>query len=223
MFSDEVRERSGTVMEKRASRNPLEGLEIGALHASETGEALGVISRGLRDNPIHVAAFGDDPERQARRLHRLFEGAFAAMPMSRHILAARDDDGGILGVCGMFQPGDCQISPEQQPDIEPYVLENGPEAAECTMRWLGTWAQHDPEERHWHLGPVAVDAHLQGMGVGTKLMRVFSARMDAAGEDAYLETDKPENVRFYERSGFEIVGEQEVLGVPNWFMTRRAK
>jgi ribosomal protein S18 acetylase RimI-like enzyme len=61
------------------------------------------------------------------------------------------------------------------------------------------------------------------MGIGTKLMRVFSARMDAAGEDAYLETDKPENVRFYERFGFEIVGEQEVLGVPNWFMTRRAK
>jgi len=51
---------------------------------------------------------------------------------------------------------------------------------------------------------------------------LFSARMDAAGEDAYLETDKPINVRFYERFGFEVVGEQEVLGVPNWFMVRRA-
>jgi ribosomal protein S18 acetylase RimI-like enzyme len=45
--------------------------------------------------------------------------------------------------------------------------------------------------------------------------------MDAAGEDAYLETDKPENVRFYERFGFEVVGEQEVIGVPNWYMARR--
>ena len=54
---------------------------------------------------------------------------------------------------------------------------------------MGTWAKHDPEEPHWHLGPVAVDAH--------------------------LETDRPENVSFYERFGFEIVGEQEVLGVPN--------
>ncbi len=55
------------------------------------------------------------------------------------------------------------------------------------------------------------------------MMRVFCAKMDAAGEDAYLETDKPINVRFYERFGFEVVGEEEVLGVPNWFMLRRAR
>ncbi len=54
-------------------------------------------------------------------------------------------------------------------------------------------------------------------------MRVFSARMDAAGEDADLETDKPINVPFYEGFRFEVVGEQEVLGVPNWFMLRRAE
>ncbi len=59
--------------------------------------------------------------------------------------------------------------------------------------------------------------------MGSKLMRVFSVQMDAAGEDAYLETDKPVNVRFYERFGFEVVGEEDVLGVPNWFMFRRAK
>ena len=68
-----------------------------------------------------------------------------------------------------------------------------------------------------------MDAHLQGKGVGSLLMRVFCVRMDAAGEDAYLETDKPENVRFYERFGFEVVGEGEVLGVTNWFMLRRAE
>ena len=210
------------MMEIRASRK-LDGLEIGALHASEVGEALGVISRGMRDNPIHIAAFGEDPERRKQRLHKLFEGAFAALPMSRYMLAARDRYGTMLGVCGMFQPGDCQLlAPEQQQTIAPYVLGNGPDAAERTMQWLGTWAQHDPEERHWHLGPVAVDAHLQGRGIGSRLMRVFSARVDAAGEDAYLETDKKINVRLYERFGFEVVGEREVLGVPNWFMLRRA-
>ncbi len=53
------------------------------------------------------------------------------------------------------------------------------------------------------------------------MMQVFCAQMDAAREDAYLETDKPENVRFYERFGFEVVGEQEVLGVTNYFMLRK--
>jgi ribosomal protein S18 acetylase RimI-like enzyme len=52
-------------------------------------------------------------------------------------------------------------------------------------------------------------------------MQVFCAQMDAARSDAYLETDEEIDVRFYERYGFEIVGEEEVLGVKNWFMFRR--
>ena len=52
-------------------------------------------------------------------------------------------------------------------------------------------------------------------------------RMDVAWEDAYLETGKPINARFYERFvrrlGFEVAGEQEVLGVPSWFMLRWAE
>ena len=35
--------------------------------------------------------------------------------------------------------------------------------------------------------------------------------------------DKRENVAFYERFGFEVVGEDEVLGVRNWFMLRSSK
>jgi predicted N-acetyltransferase YhbS len=88
---------------------------------------------------------------------------------------------------------------------------------------MGVWAKHDPDVPHWHLGPVAVDTHLQGRGVGSNLMRVFCAKMDAAEEDAYLETDKEINLPFYERFGFEVVGTEKVLGVPNWFMIRRAR
>ena len=67
---------------------------------------------------------------------------------------------------------------------------------------------------------MAVDAGLQGRGIGSRLLEEYCARVDAAGEAAYLETDKPANVRFYERFGFETVGEQVVLGSPSWFMRR---
>ncbi|MGH3144285.1 MAG: GNAT family N-acetyltransferase, partial [Rubrobacter sp.] len=62
-----------------------------------------------------------------------------------------------------------------------------------------------------------------GRGVGSKLMEAFCARVDEAGDAAYLETDKPINVRFYERFGFETVGAEDVLGVPNWYMLRRTE
>jgi hypothetical protein len=39
----------------------------------------------------------------------------------------------------------------------------------------------------------------------------------------YLETDKPENVTFYKRFGFEVVDEHPVLGIKNWFMLRDAR
>ena len=201
----------------------LEGLEVGALGPGAAEEALGVLSRGMRDNPVHVAVFGDDPERRQERIRRVFEGAFDAMGWEANMLAARDADGTIVGVCGALPPGKCRLELRQQLHVMPKLFSNGPRAALRAMRWLGAWARHDPDERHWHLGPVAVEARLQGRGVGTSLMEVFRARLDAIGEAAYLETDKPENVRFYERFGFEVIGEQQVLGVPNWFMLRPAR
>jgi len=211
-------------MLKDEARN-LEGLEIKAIDAAEMDEAVGVMVRGMRDNPIIVAALGTGPAVRHSKLLRLF-GAMAAVEVpgrDREMLAARGQDGSILGVCGMMPPGRCQPGLGRQLRLAPSLLALGPGSAGRTMKWLGSWSKHDPGERHWHLGPVAVDTHLQGRGIGSKLMLAFCARMDAAGEVAYLETDKEINVRFYERFGFEVVGEGQVLGVRNWFMTRPAE
>jgi hypothetical protein len=56
------------------------------------------------------------------------------------------------------------------------------------------------------------------------LARLFCKRSvlvrTSGGIAAYLETDKARNVGLYQRFGFEVVGEQAVLGMPNWFMRR---
>ena len=210
------------MLEREASRN-LEGLEIGPSAPSELEAVVGVITRGMRDNPTHFAALGEDPERREKRVRRIFSRVLPVMGHLDHMLVARHPDNTILGVLGMAPPGRCQANTKQRMQLALGLLPLGPRALPRSLRWVGTWEQRDPEERHWHLGPVAVDAHLQGMGIGSKLMRVFCAQMDAAGEAAYLETDKPENVRFYERFGFEIVGDEQVIGVPNWYMARTAK
>jgi ribosomal protein S18 acetylase RimI-like enzyme len=207
------------MLEKEAN-GALERLEIGAAEPTEIEAVVSVISRGMRDNPTHVAALGEDPDRREKRVRRIFSSVLPVMGHS--LILARHPDGTILGVLGMAAPGRCQANGKQKMKLSLGLLPLGPRALSRSLRWVGTWEKSDPKERHWHLGPVAVDAHLQGMGIGTKLMRVFCAQMDAAGEVAYLETDKPENVHFYERFGFEVVGEQEVIGVPNWYMARPA-
>lgn len=53
-------------------------------------------------------------------------------------------------------------------------------------------------------------------------MRVFCDELERQALPGYLETDRPENIRFYARFGFEVIAEQHVLGVPNFFMIRRS-
>jgi ribosomal protein S18 acetylase RimI-like enzyme len=183
----------------------------------EVNFAAGVLARGLRDQPNVIAVYGDDPLRRMRALERMFRSSLPTMKQPP--LCARRGDW-IVGVCAMAPPDTCQLSPLERLRAVPALLMDGPGAMSRSLRWQAEWGKRDLKERHWHLGPVAVEPGLQGFGVGSHMMERFCARMDDEGEVAYLETEKPENVRFYERFGFETVKEVEVLDRPNWFMRR---
>jgi ribosomal protein S18 acetylase RimI-like enzyme len=195
-------------------------LNLRDLERSEIPAAVGVLSRGMRDNPLHVAAFGPDPERRRRNLRRMFGGLFRVLMAQPPLGAWRD--GELVGVTGIAPPGTCRPGAAQQLRMLPTVLALGPRTAGRVARWLAAWSERDPDEPHSHLGPLAVDAHLQGQGIGSQILAEYTARLDAAGQLGYLETDKAENVRLYERYGFVTVEEAEVIGVPNWFMRRAA-
>ena len=65
------------------------------------------------------------------------------------------------------------------------------------------YCAHDLEERHWHLGPVGSSRACRARASAALMLAAFGAQMDDEGEVAWLETDKPENVVFYRRAGFE--------------------
>ncbi len=62
---------------------------------------------------------------------------------------------------------------------------------------------------------------MHGHGIGSRLLQEYVDECDEAGELAYLETDKSQNVRFYQRFGFSVADQAKVVGVQNWFMTRK--
>lgn len=190
------------------------------LQPAELPEAVVVVARGMRDNPLHVAAYGDDPDRRLRCHTRLTRAFFAVFRAQQPICATRD--GIIVGVTGAAPVGTCQATTAQRLRLLPSLVALGPRTAARVVRWISLWEKRDPDEPHVHLGPLAVDAHLQGQGIGSLILREHCRRLDGAAEVGYLETDKPENVRFYERFGFEVIGEEPVIGVPNWFMRRPA-
>ena len=195
------------------------GVDIRDLARTELVWGAAVAARGMRDNPIHVAAWGDDPRHRLKVSERMFN---ALLPVLSHPPIAAWRGAHVVGVVGMSDPEACPFAPRQMMRMLPRQRPLRPADMRRTMSWVTAWRRQDPAEPHWHLGPVAVEPGLQGMGIGSRMMEEFARRMDREHALAYLETDKPQNVVFYERFGFEVVDERVVLGVPNWFMRRAA-
>jgi GNAT superfamily N-acetyltransferase len=128
-----------------------------------------------------------------------------------------------VGVLGLAPPGTCQPPPHRAARLLPATLRAGPLGTIRTLCWFFQWERRDPAEPHWHLGPVAVKPELQGQSIGSCMMERFVEIVDSEGGAAYLETDKPENVSFYEKFGFEIVEKAVILNTPNWFMSRTTR
>ncbi len=175
----------------------------------------------MRDNPLHVRVFGANLDRREAAMTRMFKVLLRQYISKGEILGAFSS-GTLIGVCGLVQPGHCQPTTTEKLLILPAILAgSGFGGTVRALSWTAAWSGQDPKEPHWHLGPVAIERQLQGKGVGSELLREFCSRMDARNSMAYLETDKRKNVPFYERFSFQVTAEQQVLGVPNWFMVRR--
>jgi ribosomal protein S18 acetylase RimI-like enzyme len=192
-------------------------IELRELRRPELVFGADVAARGLRDNPMTRAVLGDDVRHRERSMTRTFR---AFIPTMSHPPLSAWRDGYVVGVVGMDAPGCCKMTFGRVLRLASRSHPPGLAEARRAKVWLRDWAGRDLDEPHWHVGPVAVEGGMRGLGIGSRLMDVFAERMDAAREAAYLETDKPENVVFYERFGFEIVDEAVVLNTPNWFMRR---
>jgi GNAT superfamily N-acetyltransferase len=196
-------------------------VEVRNLLPNERTAAVALLARGMRDNPINVAAYGEDPERRRRSLERTFATLFRVFRAQRPICALSPE--GLVAVAGIAPAGTCQATALQRLRSLPSMIALGPRAAPRVGKWLAEWGERDPDQPHSHLGPVAVEPSLQGGGIGSQVMREYCRRLDAGSEFSYLETDKRENVPFYERHGYAVIDEADVIGVPNWFMLREPR
>ena len=79
-----------------------------------------------------------------------------------------------------------------------------------------------PNELHWYLSVLGTEPDRQRSGAGSALLAEVLGRCDTSKTAAFLETETPENVVFYERRGFVVVHETDVPGGgPHlWFMRR---
>jgi GNAT superfamily N-acetyltransferase len=201
--------------------NPTPQLVIRTLRPESITVAARLLAGSMRDNPLHQRVFAIDDARLAPLLASAFARLLHRQMRTGHVLAAYEGDV-LVGVAAMVPPGQCQPGLREKLAMLS-ILARGRALRRLPWvgHWLRAWARHDPRFDHWHLGPAAVDRTHQGQGIGTRLMVAICERLDRNQGIGYLETDKPENVRLYRRGGFEVVAEQPILGVTNWFMQRQ--
>ena len=163
-----------------------------------------------------VAAFLTDPP--ARFAWPSAHDYLEAMPLATREFAGSSFEHGTAYVSADF----CAAALWLPPGVKP----NG-EALEKMFRQtakrehlddlLATFEKMDeshPREPHWYLPQIGVDPNVQGSGVGAALMRHALARCDEERALAYLEASKPQNVPFYRRYDFEVIGEIQIGAAP---------
>ena len=196
----------------------MSGFEIEREALRGFAEAGTLLARGLQDNPMTKAVFRCEAEKRFAINARIY-GSLLKVRVEPFFYAHLD--GRMIGVVAASRPNQCRPGFVGRLRMIPAVARVYPRHVRRFVEWTSALTKQEPREPHWHLGPVAVDASWRGKGVGSALMRAFIEKVEQRGDYAYLETDKPENVGFYQRFGFEVMSESEILGTRNWFMDRR--
>ena len=196
------------------------GWSRGALRDAERKVAVQVLARAFRDNPLNVAVIGaDDPD---RRLRTNAHGLRSLLPVAQAHASVRAlrEGGELAAVLIAVAPGAHPLPPASLAARLRCLFGQGPRVARRWAEVFEAMAKLHPAEPHWYLGTLGVDPRLQGRGIGRALLADWLAEVDREPSSAYLETDRPENVAFYERAGFVALGETRIFSVRVWRMRR---
>jgi ribosomal protein S18 acetylase RimI-like enzyme len=189
--------------------------QVRALTGDELRFAGAVAARALRDNPMMAFSVPDDPLARLQVGYDTFVERIA--PDSVGAVVGRH----VIGVAAAAAPGVCIGATAASELRRAPAMDPADAVGYDRARFvISTMCEHDPEERHVHVGPVGVEPGVQGLGIGRAMMTAVCERLDDDGEAGWLETDKPENVVFYRRHGFDVAAEDRHLGISIWFMRR---
>ncbi len=193
-------------------------VKIQPLQPAELSEATDVLGKAFATIASSIALY-----KGRQDIARCIKIAFEAMLKHRpgQVFTAKHDSR-IVGAMRMVEWPDCQMTPLQGLRMLPSMMKTGGLGTiRRGLKMRGAWVKRDPKKPHWHLDPIGVTPELQGQGIGSQLMEYYCNHIDKLGMAAYHETDsKPENVKFYERFGFKVIGEETILDFPAWYLWR---
>jgi GNAT superfamily N-acetyltransferase len=178
------------------------------------------LARAFEDDPLFRWILPNDAKRLGA-LNVLFDVLVRrSMKIDFHEAYTTPD---VAGMALWGRPGAWRLPTKLMlPSMPRMIRAMGLGATMRFMRVMHKVEKTHPAEPHWYLACLGTDPPKQRTGVGKTLVAPVLERCDRERLPAYLETQKPENVPYYERFGFQVSGEFDIVeGGPHiWLMWR---
>lgn len=193
-------------------------IDIDRATPRQVGPLSATLAQAFHDDPV-LAWVIPDPSRRPGRLRSLFAGELEAyLPLGETYRAGPD-----LGAAMWAPPGTRAVAEDQTDAVVEAMAEVLQEDLDRALTVLETMEPAHPRRSCFYLQWLGIAPDRQGRGLGTRLLRTVLDRCDREATPAYLEATSRDNLRLYERHGFEVMEELTVpAGPPIWPMWREA-
>ena len=193
------------------------------LDRSHLPETIEVLSSAFAEDPLMKYCFAHSQISFDKRLKEMFRFACEVrLMLDWPLLGCWNDRNQLVGVAGLSLPGN-----PKWPATLHQVYNNlkalvGQKSAEIIETYAKLADTNRPEQPHYQLGMIGVDASQQGNGYGRMLITKFHAMADADTKSLgiWLDTEKPENVPWYEQFGYQVKAESQLGDVTIYGMFR---
>lgn len=171
------------------------------------GSALGA---AFLDDPVFRWLIPDEVDNRDERLVTFFTSmARSYLRRDKHVYCAGEADGGALwSAPGSWALPMSEVIRESVPAMRAF----GRNLTRALRSQLFIESKHPKEPKHWYLGYLGVAPTQQGRGLGATMLRAVLDEADKTATPAYLESSNERNLTLYERHGFKVVEEVQLLG-----------
>ena len=195
--------------------------EIRPATSDDVAPAVAALVEAFADDPLMAYLYGDDPRGVRANVATFFSILLRvrlALAMPAMVLLR---DGEVAGAAMGYDVSRPTWPAPLAAEWERF--EGGaPDLPARMAAYDAICVAHQPAQDHHYLGVIGVRPSLQGQGAGKALLEAFceGSREDGRSHGVYLDTTNPSSLAFYDRNGFQRLGEGRLGATPVWCVWR---
>ena len=184
-------------------------------------QAAQVLGRAFVDDPVSEAVYKNFST--DKRVRALTVDFFAEVNLCirKGSPLQVNENGKVVAAAVIYPPREYPLSASDQwMLLLKSIFGNGFYDFRPWMKWLEEVEKAHPSEPHYYLEYLGVEPEQQGKGLGSTILQHLIHKADEECVGCYLENANPRNISFYQRFGFQVISEKEIIGIHSWFMWR---